>query len=146
MFWWIINEGGYSNNRPRAEKMVCPTPRSQYWRYRLNVWDGNLSGLVFEVSKRIWSTISWLIVHFSKMYSKNATFSTFLTIKMSKKRRFSSTFWKNAQLVMISYDHMSLKTSKARPESSHLRWFGDIFNIWFGGSENHFRPWGRLLE
>ena len=28
MFWWIINEGGFSNNRFKAEKMVCPTPEA----------------------------------------------------------------------------------------------------------------------
>ena len=42
--------------------------------------------------------------------------SRFFNIFTVKNVSFSSTFLKKAQLVMISYDHMRLKTSKARPD------------------------------
>ena len=77
---------------------------------------GTLLDMLSKFSNACGHTISWLIVQFSKMCSKNAVFFIFLLSKMSKKWRFSSTFLKNAQLVMISYDNMRLKTSKARPD------------------------------
>ena len=124
----ILKTTQHSNLNLYYLKVVIPTtvPRAEKMAFRpleANIKDiikpfemGTYLDVLSKFSNAYCHTISWLIVHFSKMCSKNGIFSTFLTAKMSKKQRFSSTFLKNAQLITTSYDHMRWKTSKARPD------------------------------